>query len=64
MPHEVNCMARWGKKSGKLRIQIIVGSGAKVHPDTVESLSIWTLLSPIPQVSGGGEYSLPYSLFK
>jgi len=27
-PHEVNCMAQWGEKTGKLRIQIIVGSGA------------------------------------
>ena len=27
MPHEVNCMAKWGR-TGKLRILIIVGSGA------------------------------------
>ena len=27
MPHGVNCMAQWGR-TGKLRILIIVGSGA------------------------------------
>ena len=27
-PHGVICMAQWGEKTGKLRIQIIVGSGA------------------------------------
>ncbi len=57
-------MALWGEKTGKLRIQIIVGSGAYVHLNTVESRSSWTLLSPFSQVSGGGEYSLPYSVFK
>jgi hypothetical protein len=30
-PHGVNCMAQWGEKTGKLRIQIIVGRGAYVH---------------------------------
>ena len=36
-PHRVNCMARWGEKTGKLRVQIIVGSGAYAHRYTVES---------------------------
>jgi hypothetical protein len=44
-PHGVNCMAQWGEKTGKLRLQIIVGSGAYVHRDTVEGRSSWTLLS-------------------
>jgi hypothetical protein len=30
-PHGVNYMAQWGEKTGKLRIQIIVGRGAYVH---------------------------------
>ena len=38
-PHKVNCMALWGEKTGKLRVQIIVGSGAYAHRNTVESRS-------------------------
>jgi len=56
--------AWWGEKTGKLRIPIIVGRGAYVHRNTVESRSIGPCSNHIPQVLGGGKYSLPYSVFK
>jgi hypothetical protein len=57
-------MARWGEKPGKLQVLIIVGSGAYVHLDTVESRCVWTLLSLFSLVFGSSEYSLLDSFFK
>lgn len=57
-------MAKWGEKPGKLQVLIIVGSGAYVHLNTVESHCVWTLLSLVSLVFGSSEYSLPDSLFQ
>jgi hypothetical protein len=48
-PHRVCLRARWGEKTGKLRVLIIVGSGAYVHRNTVGSHSVGLTLALSPE---------------